>query len=338
MDNETCKCDFQLQHDRKTYTGFAGCVVSVVLIMFSFGLSIPATIIPEPVYGWVAVCSIGLLAVLIFTGLWLLLKRENGIIALQVFSAVVILANALLLAVTGTIALVGRAFCSGVLCLLGFFLIFVILIDMKRHKNADFVSLIRRLLVPSCAAVALGYTIGFFTTSAASGHADLITATAMMFIGIVYLALYVTCQPRMSSLQLDDNAVCSNQNRQEENVNKSSRTVLDYYDSLIVESVRSNREDGNKRNSELVELLNENNIESIDDDKYKTRVQELTDKYLLSPRQVEVLQYLIYGRNADWIAKKMFVSTNTVRTHIANIYQKFDVHTVQELLAFFYSN
>ena len=52
----------------------------------------------------------------------------------------------------------------------------------------------------------------------------------------------------------------------------------------------------------------------------------------LSPRESEVLTYLVKGRNAKHIAEKLFLSESTVKTHISNIYRKAGVHSQQELL------
>ncbi len=38
------------------------------------------------------------------------------------------------------------------------------------------------------------------------------------------------------------------------------------------------------------------------------------------------------GRNADYIQQSLTISTHTAKTHIANIYHKLDVHSMQELL------
>lgn len=47
----------------------------------------------------------------------------------------------------------------------------------------------------------------------------------------------------------------------------------------------------------------------------------------LTPRQVEVLALLVSGRSTWEIAKALSISTNTVRNHIQNILQKFQVHS-----------
>jgi len=53
---------------------------------------------------------------------------------------------------------------------------------------------------------------------------------------------------------------------------------------------------------------------------------------LLSEREKEILQYLSKGLRYKEIADKIFVSTETVRTHIRNIYQKLQVNSRTEAL------
>ena len=55
----------------------------------------------------------------------------------------------------------------------------------------------------------------------------------------------------------------------------------------------------------------------------------------LSVREREVLDHLRQGRAPKTIAKLLFVSENTVRFHIRNIYQKFGVHSRTELMELF---
>jgi DNA-binding CsgD family transcriptional regulator len=54
--------------------------------------------------------------------------------------------------------------------------------------------------------------------------------------------------------------------------------------------------------------------------------------YALSAREEEVLSYLVRGKSAKSIADTTYISYNTVKTHISHIYQKFDVHTREELI------
>ena len=53
---------------------------------------------------------------------------------------------------------------------------------------------------------------------------------------------------------------------------------------------------------------------------------------VLDEREAEILVYLARGRTKAYIADALFVTENTVRSHVRNIYSKLDVHTRQELL------
>jgi len=48
---------------------------------------------------------------------------------------------------------------------------------------------------------------------------------------------------------------------------------------------------------------------------------------LLSRREREVLGAMVEGKRASQIAEQLTISTDTVRTHIRNIFGKLEVHT-----------
>jgi two-component system, NarL family, nitrate/nitrite response regulator NarL len=54
----------------------------------------------------------------------------------------------------------------------------------------------------------------------------------------------------------------------------------------------------------------------------------------LTPREREVLEHLVHGRDAAATAREMGVSYSTARTHIQNILTKLDVHSRLEAVAF----
>lgn len=56
--------------------------------------------------------------------------------------------------------------------------------------------------------------------------------------------------------------------------------------------------------------------------------------YALSPREREILQILLKGRDAKYIMDTFYISQSTAKTHIYNIYRKFEVHSRQELMDF----
>ncbi|MFY8000437.1 MAG: response regulator transcription factor [Candidatus Kapaibacteriota bacterium] len=56
------------------------------------------------------------------------------------------------------------------------------------------------------------------------------------------------------------------------------------------------------------------------------------EEYKLTQREQEILQYLIRGYRYKEIADAVFLSTETVRKHIHNIYRKLEVHTRAEAM------
>lgn len=64
-----------------------------------------------------------------------------------------------------------------------------------------------------------------------------------------------------------------------------------------------------------------------------TSGESIAPNELLSPREQEVLALLNNGCTNQEIAQQLFLSTNTVKTHIASIYSKLDVNRRTQALA-----
>jgi len=83
------------------------------------------------------------------------------------------------------------------------------------------------------------------------------------------------------------------------------------------------------KNSELQNYLRQiNELKDKVDKKATLNDKNFTDnftEYELSKREKEVLTFLTTGLSNEEIAEKMFVSKNTIKTHIKNIYSKLDV-------------
>lgn len=83
------------------------------------------------------------------------------------------------------------------------------------------------------------------------------------------------------------------------------------------------------KNSELQNYLRQiNELKDKVDKKVTLDNKNFTDNftnYELSKREKEVLTFLTTGLSNEEIAEKMFVSKNTIKTHIKNIYSKLDV-------------
>lgn len=62
------------------------------------------------------------------------------------------------------------------------------------------------------------------------------------------------------------------------------------------------------------------------------RVRLLGERFGLSDRERDVVRLLVKGRSASRIAAELYISENTVKTHMQNVYGKLGIHTKQELL------
>lgn len=60
--------------------------------------------------------------------------------------------------------------------------------------------------------------------------------------------------------------------------------------------------------------------------------QELSEGYRLTPREAQVLGFLAHGRNVAYMQETLTLSRNTIKTHVANVYNKLGVHSHQELI------
>jgi DNA-binding NarL/FixJ family response regulator len=58
----------------------------------------------------------------------------------------------------------------------------------------------------------------------------------------------------------------------------------------------------------------------------------------LTKRETEVLELLAQGHSYKMVADKLFLSFNTVNTHIKHIYEKLHVSSLGEAIAFYYKN
>ena len=65
---------------------------------------------------------------------------------------------------------------------------------------------------------------------------------------------------------------------------------------------------------------------------FKENCEIISNRYLLSRRETEVLFLLAKGHNSAYIQEKLYISEGTAKTHTRHIYRKLDVHSQQELM------
>ena len=68
---------------------------------------------------------------------------------------------------------------------------------------------------------------------------------------------------------------------------------------------------------------------------FDARCAELAERYGLSPREGEVMACLLRGRDVPHIRDELYISRNTINTHIRHIYEKAGIHSKQELIDLF---
>jgi LuxR family transcriptional regulator of csgAB operon len=62
------------------------------------------------------------------------------------------------------------------------------------------------------------------------------------------------------------------------------------------------------------------------------------ENFTLSEREKDILKAMVLGLKNKEIADKLFISENTVKTHISNIFKKFDVNNRAQAIMFALEN
>lgn len=65
---------------------------------------------------------------------------------------------------------------------------------------------------------------------------------------------------------------------------------------------------------------------------FSARCAVVSQRFRLTPRETEIFNLLARGRNGHFVQNELVISYNTVKTHVAHIYDKLGVHTQQELI------
>lgn len=67
-------------------------------------------------------------------------------------------------------------------------------------------------------------------------------------------------------------------------------------------------------------------------------IQNTVVDHQLSDREMEILKEVVKGYNHHEIAEKLFISPNTVRTHVNNIYKKLHLNSRSQIMNLAYKN
>lgn len=94
-----------------------------------------------------------------------------------------------------------------------------------------------------------------------------------------------------------------------------------------------NSKEHNKLTNQCATTVCLNNTSAkIIDNVAAEKAKEFALVYALSPRETEILGFLLAGRSRPFTRDTLILSLNTVNTHVRNIYTKTGVHSQQELL------
>lgn len=84
--------------------------------------------------------------------------------------------------------------------------------------------------------------------------------------------------------------------------------------------------------SQLWSLLIKTSMASDEAFKPTDGLALFAEEYQLTDRETEILSVFAAGRSMAYIAEKLFVSENTIKTHVRHIYTKLGVHNKQDLM------
>lgn len=121
--------------------------------------------------------------------------------------------------------------------------------------------------------------------------------------------------------------------------------------SLYLSHMRGVREDDPQHLADTTERMQDQTVEPVDDSAgqygadgmqlqaneaagspFAQRIEALAFEYHLSRREADVFGLIARGRSIPYVAGALAISENTVRSHVRRIYDKFGVHSKQELL------
>jgi DNA-binding NarL/FixJ family response regulator len=94
----------------------------------------------------------------------------------------------------------------------------------------------------------------------------------------------------------------------------------------LLEAIKDVYEGGSPMSSQIARQV----IEAF---KKTKDIKDESSEHELSAREKEVINLLAGGNNYQQIADQLFISVDTVRHHIKNIYKKLHVHTQSEAVA-----
>ena len=85
-------------------------------------------------------------------------------------------------------------------------------------------------------------------------------------------------------------------------------------------------------NNDIEKMLSDLLVIKSNNEAQINRLKNISEKYLLSRREVEVLAEILDGRTNSEISENLSVSLSTVKKHVYNIFNKIGVNSRAQLL------
>lgn len=82
----------------------------------------------------------------------------------------------------------------------------------------------------------------------------------------------------------------------------------------------------------VIQNLDRSQAAEVAEDPFIARCREIANECGLSSRELEIMMLYSQGLSSRAIAESLYISPDTVRTHVKNIYDKVGVHKKQELI------
>ena len=247
--------------------------------------------------------------------LWTVFSRRTGSTIIQYLVLGLLVAFAALNVAGGKDVGLPLALLLGAALCLSLFLAAVLCADVSTTFGKDLAGVFGKTCLAATASFVAGIVASFAATAQGLVPAALAALAFMFVVALVALGMILLRNPTWIAYEL-------------------SNEPGDELESTIIEDIKrglsENIASGFDEDAPVVEGG------GVDVREFSSRVEEIAQHYDFSPRQTEIFAYLTRGHKADFIANKLFISPNTVRTHVANIYRKLEIHTHQELLNFFY--
>lgn len=79
-------------------------------------------------------------------------------------------------------------------------------------------------------------------------------------------------------------------------------------------------------------------LTSMDESKRDSAITDFQENNQLTDREIEVVELLLQGYTYKAIAERLFISENTMKYHVKNIYQKLNINSKMELIKIFVEN